>query len=200
MRIAKFTIFAIFALIAFAFFHYNLPQRDIVRIVNTYEERQNLQGWTTMFWGASETTPVNGVETRDIQFIQTILPNGKPMVFRNEDTGWGWPPYFKFDTASLYTEAADAISDKDTPEWVIVRHYGWRNEFLSIFPNAVSISPATGPEQRLLPWGNGILILGIVIFILTIRRLCLGFYSRSIRPIFVGTSENLKDLQDRFKR
>ena len=46
------------------------------------------------------------------------------MVYRNEDTGWGWPPYFKFDTKNLQTEAADLISSKEEPQWVILTHYG----------------------------------------------------------------------------
>lgn len=84
------------------FLHYTLPQTDIVRIVNTYEERQELGDWTRIFWA----TPDDQSQTlisRDVQFIQTVRANGRPMVYRNEDTGWGWPPYFKFDTANLYT-------------------------------------------------------------------------------------------------
>ena len=48
-------------------------------------------------------------------FIQTIKKNGKPMVYRNEDTGWGWPPYFKFDTANLQADAAAARSPPGAP-------------------------------------------------------------------------------------
>ena len=85
-----------------AFLHYTLPQTDIVRIVNTYEERQELGDWTRMFWSVPDDQST-GLINRDVQFIQTVRANGRPMVYRNEDTGWGWPPYFKFDTANLYT-------------------------------------------------------------------------------------------------
>ena len=37
----------IFAVIA-GFLHYTLPQRDIVRVVNTYEERQDFGGWNSI--------------------------------------------------------------------------------------------------------------------------------------------------------
>lgn len=136
-----------------AVFHYSLPQYDVVRIVNTYEERQELNDWTRMFWSAADDK-TTGTISRDVQFIQGVRPNGRAIVFRNEDTGWGWPFYFKFDTANLYTEANDAISTKNDPEWVAVMHYGWRNEFLSIFPNAISIKQVAGPDHRVVNWFN----------------------------------------------
>ncbi|MFY2823293.1 DUF1523 family protein [Ruegeria sp. MALMAid1280] len=139
---------------------YSLPQRDIVRIVNTYEERQDLNDWTRIFWSEPDDQSTS-LSNRDVQFIQAVRANGKPIVYRNEDTSWGWPPYFKFDTANLYTEANDAISDKDDPDWVVVTHYGWRNEFMSIFPNAVSIKHVEGPDVRIIPWFN---ILFLTVF------------------------------------
>ncbi len=132
---------------------YSLPQHDVVRIVNTYEERQDLNDWTRIFWSEPEDQSAS-LSNRDVQFIQAVRANGKPIVYRNEDTGWGWPFYFKFDTANLYTEANDAISDKNNPDWVVVTHYGWRNEFMSIFPNAVFINPVEGPDARIIPWFN----------------------------------------------
>ncbi len=132
---------------------YSLPQHDVVRIVNTYEERQDLNDWTRIFWSEPEDQSAS-LSNRDVQFIQAVRANGKPIVYRNEDTGWGWPFYFKFDTANLYTEANDAISDKNNPDWVVVTHYGWRNEFMSIFPNAVFIKPVDGPDARIIPWFN----------------------------------------------
>ena len=39
--------------------HYWLPQRDIVRVVSTYEERQDFSGWTSIFWSSgSETSSI----------------------------------------------------------------------------------------------------------------------------------------------
>lgn len=142
--IAVWTVFA-------AFLHYTLPQYDVVRIVNTYEERQELGGWTKIFWSTPDSQ-TQALINRDVQFIQAFRANGDAIVYRNEDTGWNWPPYFKFDTANLYTEANDAVSTKDDPEWVAVLHYGWRNEFLSVFPNAISITPVSGPDDTQLNW------------------------------------------------
>jgi len=160
MAIIKWVFWIVFWVLVGAFFHYTLPQTDIVRVVNTYEERQDLNDWTRIFWSVPDDQS-EGLINRDVQFIQAVRANGKPMVYRNEDTGWRWPPYFKFDTANLYTEANDAISTKAEPEWVAVKHYGWRNEFFSIFPNAVSIRPVEGPDAS-----KGIPFLNI--FILTL--------------------------------
>ena len=153
MVYVKWAIILIFWVTLGAFLQYTLPQHDVVRIVNTYEERQDLTDWTRIFWSEPEDQSTS-LSNRDVQFIQAVRANGKPIVYRNEDTGWGWPPYFKFDTANLYTEANDAISTKDNPEWVAVTHYGWRNEFLSIFPNAIIIKPVDGPDARIIPWFN----------------------------------------------
>ena len=143
MRFIKWAFLITFWVLFGAFLHYTLPQYDVVRIVNTYEERQELNDWTRIFWSKPDDQSAE-LLNRDVQFIQGVRPNGDPIVYRNEDTGWNWPPYFKFDTANLYTDANDAVSTKDAPEWVSVMHYGWRNQFLSIFPNAVTIKPVAG--------------------------------------------------------
>lgn len=191
MRYVKWTFITAVLLFFVGLLHYTLPQHDIVRIVNTYEERQDLDGWTTVFWqGAGNGTDTQ--QTRDVQFIQAVFPDGDTMVYRNEDTGWGWPFYFKFDTANLYTEANDAISTKAVPEWYSVTHYGWRNEILSIFPNAVAIKPVEGPDASIFPWFNVIFLTLLVIFILLIRRMWLQFRERTIDPLL----ENVDDAWD----
>lgn len=151
MRFIKWAFLITFWVLFGAFLHYTLPQYDVVRIVNTYEERQELNDWTRIFWSKPDDQSAE-LLNRDVQFIQGVRPNGDPIVYRNEDTGWNWPPYFKFDTANLYTDANDAVSTKDAPEWVSVMHYGWRNQFLSIFPNAVTIKPVAGPDDKPTNW------------------------------------------------
>ncbi|MBO9395564.1 DUF1523 family protein [Shimia sp. R9_2] len=153
-----------------AWLHYTLPQHDVVRLVGTYEERQELGDWTRIFWSKPDTQS-EGLINRDVQFLQGFDGKDKARVYRNEDTGWSWPPYFKFDTANLYTEANDAVSTKDAPEWVVITHYGWRNEFFSAFPNAVSIKPATGPDMRIIPWFN-------IIFLTLLAALFWAIYVR----------------------
>ena len=43
----------------------------------------------------------------------------------------------------------------------MIKHYGWRNEFLSIYPNAVKIWRVDGPDASVVPWFN---ILMLVLF------------------------------------
>ena len=190
MRYVKWAFIVLFWGTIASFLHYTLPQHDVVRIVNTYEERIELNDWTRIFWSTPDDQSV-AISNRDVQFIQAVRPNGRAIVYRNEDTGWRWPPYFKFDTANLYTEANDAISTKADPEWVVIKHYGWRNEFLSIFPNAISIKPAPGPDYSPIPWLNIFILTLFFALIWAIRVRWRRFRAARIDPV-------LEDVQDSF--
>ena len=196
MRYVKWTLLGLIALIAFGFLHYTLPQHDIVRVVNTYQERQDLTDWTRIFW--SDPDDQSGTLTnRDVQFISTIKTNGKPMVYRNEDTGWRWPPYFKFDTATLQTQADDLRSTAEAPKWAVVTHYGWRIPLFSAFPNAVSITPVEGPDVTLIPWVN-IIIFAVLIFIsVMIRKMWLQFRERMVDPALADAGEAWDSVEAR---
>ncbi len=188
-----------------AWLHYTLPQHDVVRIVGTYEERTELGDWTRVFWSRPDTQS-EGLISRDVQFIQGFDASDKARVYRNEDTGWSWPPYFKFDTANLYTEANDAISTKDAPEWVVITHYGWRNEFLSAFPNAVSIKPATGPDMQIIPWFNIIFLTLLAAFFWAIYVRWRRFREARIDPViddvadsWDAAGDNINEQRGRFR-
>ncbi|WBL32542.1 DUF1523 family protein [Sinirhodobacter sp. HNIBRBA609] len=196
MKYVKWTFWALLALIVGGFLHYTLPQHDIVRVVNTYQERQDLGDWTRIFW--SDPDDQSGTLTnRDVQFISTIRANGKPMVYRNEDTGWNWPPYFKFDTASLQTEADDLKSSPESPKWAVITHYGWRNQLFSIFPNAVGIKPVAGPDVRIIPWVNIFLLVVLLIIVLTVRAIWRQFRERSIDPLVEDVGEAWDEVEER---
>lgn len=181
MRYIKWTFLAVVWTLFAAFLHYTLPRYDTVRITDTYETRIDF-GENSIFWSHAPTGNAPGVTNRDVFFIQAIRPNGRPRIYRNEDTGWGWPPYFKFNTANLQAAAADLRSTQSAPQWVAVRHYGWRNEFLSIFPNAVSVRPVAGPDDRVIPWSSVVILvlLAALIWGLTVRWL--RFKRRRITP------------------
>lgn len=149
-----------FWLLVIAFFHYTLPQHDIARVTDTYEKRIDF-GENSIFWSSADVGNDVTATNRDVFFIQSKRTNGRVMVYRNEDTGWGWPPYFKFDTSNLQAEAADVKSTAEAPKWVAIKHYGWRNELLSIFPNAISVRQVEGPETRIIPWFN----IGLLTFL-----------------------------------
>ena len=181
---------AVFLIVA-AFLHYTLPQRDIVRIVNTYEERQDFGGFGDLFWKNTRGATADAPATRDVLFIQTVRANGKVMVYRNQDTGLGWPPYLKFDTANLQTEASDAVSTVDAPRWMALRHYGWRNTWLfgGIFPNALSMKPVAGPDVQLIPWFNIVFLTVLAVIWITIWRLWRNFRMRRIDPVLEDIDE-----------
>lgn len=185
---AKWAAWAFVALFVGSFLHYTLPQHDIVRVVNTYQERQDLNDWTRIFWSTPDDQS-GGLINRDVQFLQTIQADGKPMVYRNEDTSWSWPPYFKFDTANLQAEAEDLKSTSAAPQWVSVTHYGWRIVYFSSFPNAVAIKPVAGPDVTIIPWFNIVFFVVLLILFLLFRRMWLQFRERSIDPVLEDMGE-----------
>jgi hypothetical protein len=184
---------AILALVfAGLFLHYTLPQRDVVQVINTYNRLTQIGGnW--LFYSIEDTG--TGVETtattRDIRFIDAVFPDGSStMTYRNEDTGWLWPPYFKWNSSTLQAEATNLKSDKSNPQWVAITHYGWRMPLFSIFPNAVSITPVEGPDVRLIPWINIIILTALAFLIFMIRKMWLQFRERMVDPALVEVGES----------
>jgi hypothetical protein len=173
------------------FLHYTLPQRDVVQVINTYNRVTQIGGnW--MFYSIEDTG--TGVETtatsRDIRFIDAVFPDGTTtMTYRNEDTGWLWPPYFKWNSSTLQAQATNVRSDKANPQWVAITHYGWRMPIFSVFPNAVSIRPVDGPDVRLIPWINIIILSFLAFAVLMIRKMWLQFRERMVDPALVEVGE-----------
>ena len=187
----------------FGVLHYNLPQRDIVRITGTEVLRKDFSGWTRMFYANADTGDVDSFN-RDLRLINSVGVNGKVNVYRNEDTGFAWPPYFKLDSSNLQAEAEDAISNRDNPKWFVLRHYGWRNTFLSIYPNAVSIKPTSGPDKILIPWFNIIFLITLVAILWGGYVRVRGFWRRKIHPsldnISAAADEVMGRINGRFRR
>lgn len=195
MRYVKWTLIALVVLVIGGFLHYTLPRHDVVRVVNTYQERQELDDWTRIFWAKPDDLSARLVN-RDVQFIQTVEANGKPRVYRNEDTGWSWPPYFKFDTANLLTQADDLKSTADNPRWAVVTFYGWRIEWLSAFPNAIAIKPVAGPDVTIIPWFNIFFFTFLLVAFLFLRAVWLQFRERTIDPALEEASERWDAVED----
>lgn len=158
-----------------ALLHFYLPGHDVVRIVGTEVNRMDRAGQPV---ATQDGQGVVAPATRDVRFINTVRPNGDPAVFRNEDTDWSFPWYFKFSSGNLQARAQDLVSTKDVPEWVIVTHYGWRLEVFSMFPNAVDIDPADGPDQSVIPWFNIVFLLGLAVLLFLIWRAWRRFLER----------------------
>jgi hypothetical protein len=179
-------------LVAGVFLHYTLPQRDVVQVINTYNRLTQIGGnW--LFYAIEDTG--TGVETtatsRDIRFIDAVFPDGSTtMTYRNEDTGWLWPPYFKWNSSTLQAQATNLKSDKANPQWVAITHYGWRMPLFSVFPNAVSIRPVDGPDVRLIPWINIVILSALAFLIFMIRKMWLQFRERMVDPALVEVGES----------
>ena len=111
------------------------------------------------------------------------------MVYRNEDTGWIWPPYFKYDSSNLQAEAGNLKSDTASPKWVMVTHYGWRLPILSIYPNAVSVREAASADERVIPYVSIVVIAFLLFAIFMIRRIWTQFWERSVEPVAAEMGE-----------
>jgi len=183
LKLVKTLIKLLLILGVIAFLHYNLPQRDIVRVVGTEVTRVDKSDGA--FGRGEPDAGTNRLETIDVRYISTMRPNGKPMVYRNQDTGWGWPPYFKFDTGDLMATAQDLAARNDTDEevWVAVKHYGWRIKLFSLYPNAVEIKEVDGPDTRLIPWFNIVFLSILFLMLLWVWLRWRRFKKKRIDPI-----------------
>ena len=141
-----------FALILFvlaipvaAFLHYNLQKHAIVEITSIEVRRVDTNSGDS---GQS-------AKTRDVFLIFARNPGtDEPRVFRNEDTGWSWPWYFKFDSADIQAQAGVMGADR---EIAVITYYGWRVNLFSMFPNVLYIRPGN-VDETIIPWFNIIVI------------------------------------------
>jgi hypothetical protein len=164
MRVLKWVVTLLVLLVVGSFLHYVLPKHAVVYVTgaeNRIVSPDEYRGFRS-FGQQSTTTAGTGLAGADVFFINTIKRSGGPLVFRNEDTGFGFPWYLKFNSADVQAEAQNAISTAETPKWMVVRYYGWRINYLSMFPNAISMRPATNPDERIIPWFNIILLIALI--------------------------------------
>lgn len=191
MSYVKWTIFVVFWGLVASVLYYTLPRHDVVRIVNTEVRRVDF-GDNSLFWANAGSGDAEGTVSRDIYFIATVRPSERPRVFRNEDTGWVWPPYFKLNSSNLQAKAANLTSSTENPKWVSVRFYGWRFEPLSIYPNAVSMKQVDGPDYSGINWFNIIFLTGFAGVVYALHRRLRKFRETRLDPV-------LDDVTDRFE-
>ena len=190
MRKVKWAIWGFLALIVVGLLHYNLPQHDVVRITGL-DNRQTTVSWVNKYFYASpDSGTAESTTNRYVRLIYTAHPDGSTgTVFRNEDTGWIWPPYFKYDSSSLQAAAANYQSTDAAPKWVQITHYGWRIPILSIYPNAVHIAAVSGPDYTSFPWLNVIILIFLAAAALLARRMWLQFWERVVDPAMADVQE-----------
>jgi len=183
MKLIKRLVLFAALLIGAVLIHYYLPQRDIVKVVDTEVKRMDINKGSP-FWDRSDTGTEERV-SRDVRFISTVRPNGKTVVYRNEDTGWSFPFYLKFDSSDLSAKAADLKSEgpEGSEQWVAVTHYGWRIRLFTIFPNATKIRPVKGPDVVLIPWFNIVFLLAVFLLLFWLWRKVRQFKQKRIDPV-----------------
>lgn len=111
--------------------NYAMPSYDETYVTGMEVRRMDKDGVI------SKANPADG-EVRDVYFLFTESEPNKVMVYRNEDTGWGLPPYFKFGSADIQAKAQAYANEKQR---VQIKYYGWRINWMNEFRNIVSIKP-----------------------------------------------------------
>ncbi|PIE14788.1 MAG: hypothetical protein CSA70_00790 [Rhodobacterales bacterium] len=191
----KITLFVLVAMLL----HYVLPQHDVVRMTSTEVIRTDFSRLNRIFYAQADSG-ANELPSRDLRLINSEKKNTfllgfwprestKVMVYRNEDTGWIWPPYFKFDSSDLQAQASANMSTADTERWVVITHYGWRNKYLSIYPNAIGIKPVDGPDVTVIPWFNIFFFVFLLFAWVFLRAMWRQFRERSIDPMLEDVNE-----------
>ncbi len=165
MKYIKYFLRFLTLVVVFGLAHYTLRSQDVVQVVGTEVVRTEV-GTNPLFWVSGGTGETGN---KDVRFINAILVNEKPMVYRNEDTGWGWPPYFKFNSGDLQAEAQKMAEQE--AGWVRINHYGIRNRTFSIYPNVTSIRPISSPDDAPTNWIRIVGFVTIGVTILVIWRL-----------------------------
>jgi NADH:ubiquinone oxidoreductase subunit 3 (subunit A) len=104
----------------------------------------------------------DGTRTRDVRFVVTReIESDRTRVFRNEDTGWGWPPYFKFNSGDIMGDAVNL--EQNESDVVLVTYYGWRLTFMDLYPNVLSLRKVA-PDYRHVPVFNIVIVTLLVGF------------------------------------
>jgi hypothetical protein len=138
---------------------YVLPQHEVVLITGGEVKRVDHDGVI------NAENPADG-PTRDVYFINTEHPDTKDvMVYRNEDTGWSFPWYFKFDSADIQAKAQGY--SRNAEQLALIRYYGWRIKILSVFPNVTDIE-ATNSREEPFPLFNTVFLSLIALVLIVV--------------------------------
>ncbi len=117
---------------------YSLPSHMKVHVTGTEVTRKDVKNSD------------GEIRTSDVRYVMAEDLDGEPRMFRNQDTGWGWPPFFKFDSGDLAAQANN-YSINGREEVVLVTYYGFRIRLVSAFPNLISMKTVERDYQP-IPW------------------------------------------------
>ena len=197
------TIFRVIVLLVLGlYFHYILPQHDIVKVTSTEIIRTDFSAFNRIFYAQADSGAAEQ-PTRDLRLINTQKQNtfllgfiprdsSSVMVYRNEDTGGTIPPDFNFDSADRQAEAANLARGD---EWVVVTHYGWRIRWASVYPNAVGVRAVSGPDVTIIPWFNIFFFIFLMAAVLFVRAAWRQFRERSVDPLLDAAGDQIDEVQ-----
>lgn len=133
-------VVVLFHTVLFAGVNFVFPHYETTRVTGVEVKRVDKDGPIT------KANPADG-PTRDVYYIYTQrVDSDKPMVYRNEDTRWGFPFYFKFDSANLQALAANFSQEHKLVE---MKYYGWRLVIFEEYRNALSLKEVSADEGSL---------------------------------------------------
>ncbi len=207
MRYVRNTLRILAIVLIGSLLHYVLPQHDVAKITGTEVIRMDFTRFNRLFYAQSDSGSAD-LTTRDVRLINTVRKKAflfgfvrrdaeGVMVFRNEDTGWIWPPYFKFDSSDLQAEATANLSGPGAEKWAVITHYGWRNRFFSIYPNAIRIKPVAGPDVTVIPWFNIFFFIFLLFAAAFARAMWMQFRERAVDPLLDDATEAYDRVEDR---
>ncbi|EJP28152.1 DUF1523 family protein [Haemophilus sputorum] len=148
--------------------NYAMPSYDETYVTGMEVRRMDKDGVI------SKSNPADG-EVRDVYFLFTESEPNKVMVYRNEDTGWGLPPYFKFGSADIQAKAQAYANEKQR---VQIKYYGWRINWMNEFRNIVSIKPLLEGETVAKPIVSYVLYGVIVLLFFLSVQLIRGIFRK----------------------
>ncbi len=128
IRTAGLILFLVPVLAGSLFLHYLLPRYTVAVVTGVESKRAER---------ANTRLPEGSPDARDQYLVFLKRDGGSDMVFRNEDTGWGFPPYYKFNAAELQAKTTGLIGKP-----ALIEFYGWRSKIFRIFPNILALDPA----------------------------------------------------------
>ncbi len=139
------------ALAYILFCAYSLPSQIKVHVTGTEVTRMNLR-------------PDEGqARPYDVRYVMAEDLDGGPHMFKNQDTGWGWPPFFKFDSGDIAAQANNySVDHRD--QVVLIKYYGFRIRLLSAFPNIISMRTVPADFQP-IPWFTILFVFAHIVLV-----------------------------------
>ena len=135
----------LFHAVLFAGINFVFPHYETTHVTGVEVKRVDKDGPIT------KANPEDG-PTRDVYYIYTQRTGEtQPTVYRNEDTRWAFPFYFKFDSA---VQQARASGFEQNQKMVEIKYYGWNMVMYNEFRNVISMEEVTEDQgsHPILSW------------------------------------------------